>query len=502
MESRSAKPENIKVSAIIGIVSLALGLIFNFFFYEKIPGLGVLVYVLLIILGFFIISWDSGKKQSREAMWLFIPLIFFSAMVFVRASAMLVVLDIIAVLLLMLVIASISSGKKLQMYILVDYIKILFAWTRFFEPFYKTVANLTALVKPHQNPEVAAEVNKGIAITVPVIILFLLLFSSADLMFREYLTHIFNWPPDTIPRLFWIIFMTCTAAGSYAYIFGDEDKDENEARDRVKVPKVGNIESAILFGSVNVLFLLFIIIQFTYLFGGHSNIADYGYTYAEYARRGFGELSAVAIISLLLLLAFEYYVRKPDSEHTPSFKLLSTALVVQVSCIMVSAFLRLYIYEQAYGFTTLRLYSHAFIIWLAVIFLLVVLKIFFDKRDNPFAFRAFVSMILFLAAMNFLNPDSFIANRNLDRYYSKNKLDIYYLGNLSDDSVPGLIKAIEGSQDERLLTLNQKLFDRYSSRENYSYYQGWQSLNLSRINAERLWNTKFGDAESQELESR
>jgi len=80
---------------------------------------------------------------------------------------------------------------------------------------------------------------------------------------------------------------------------------------------------------------------------------------------------------------------------------------------MASAFMRLLLYEQAYGFTTLRLYSHSFVIWLALVFLFVLFKINFDKRDNTFAFRTFISMIMFLAFMNFLNPDSFIAKRNI-----------------------------------------------------------------------------------------
>ena len=48
---------------------------------------------------------------------------------------------------------------------------------------------------------------------------------------------------------------------------------------------------------VNLLFLVFVWIQFVYLFGGQANISAEGYTYAEYARRGFFDAPPAAGIS-------------------------------------------------------------------------------------------------------------------------------------------------------------------------------------------------------------
>ncbi len=102
---------------------------------------------------------------------------------------------------------------------------------------------------------------------------------------------------------------------------------------------------------------------------------------------------------LLLLLTTEKYVVKKETDHAIGFKVLSTALVVQVILIMASAFTRLSLYEEAYGFTTLRLYSHAFIILLAVVFCLLLYKIYKDKRENTFAFRVFISIALLMMGL-------------------------------------------------------------------------------------------------------
>ncbi len=60
-------------------------------------------------------------------------------------------------------------------------------------------------------------------------------------------------------------------------------------------------------GIVNALFLAFVVVQLRYLFGGASLVAlSPGLTYAEYARRGFFELVTVAALVLPLLLAADW----------------------------------------------------------------------------------------------------------------------------------------------------------------------------------------------------
>src|SRR3989338_3679110 len=242
---------------------------------------------------------------------------------------------------------------------------------------------------------------------------------------------------------------------------------------------ISSIETSIVFGSVNALFLVFIILQLTYLFGGDSNITLQGFTYADYARKGFFELIAVSVISLLLLLAAEKFSPRTAAKHTALFKSLGTALVVQVIVIMVSAFTRLKLYEDAYGFTTLRLYSHAFIFLLAIIFLLLLYKIYVDHREKFFAFHSFVAAMLFLVAMNILNPDAFIARQNIQHIPENGEIDKYYLAQLSADAIPETIQ---------LLQMNKENEDgaQYfaGSLYHWSLPTEWQSWNISYRTAE------------------
>src|SRR5665648_998700 len=446
MDMKNSRSNALAKAGIVTGISLVLGLLFDYFFYGKIPGISFPFYVVLVIAGLFFIANFLKKKINKKVLLHLVLLIFFSAMVFVRSSSLLIFLNVIASLLLFLVITEVSFGEKVKNFLIGDYIKIFFLPFKFIRPLFQTLSNLFSQSGVNKDRKVFSQIVRGILMAIPVLFVFLLLFSSADLIFQKYVSDLIS---------------------------------------------IDN-ELEIIFRFV--LFFIFILVQFTYLFGGESNISDQGFTYAEYVRRGFFELIAVAIISLLLLLATEKYVIKKESEHALGFKVSSTALVIQVILIMVSAFTRLSLYEEAYGFTTLRLYSHAFIILLVVIFCLLIYKIYKDKRENTFAFRVFLSIALFLVVMNFLNADAFIARRNIEQFDATGKLDIYYLSHLSDDAIPDTIKVLNLSNEDLRKSFARELYWRTQNSDS-TYFSQWQSLNISRMRAYKILNSKIREFE-------
>ncbi|MBI2610249.1 DUF4173 domain-containing protein [Candidatus Giovannonibacteria bacterium] len=488
-----SQSENFFNAGLIAIVSLVLGLFFDYFFYGKVPGISFLFYVILILAGLFSLAHIFKKQVNNEIFLLIAPLIFFSAMVSARSSMLLTFLNIVASLLILLVIAEVVFGKKVKNFLLGDCIKVIFLPIMFILPFLKTLSDLFALRGVNKDQKVLSPIIRGIIITAPVLFVLLWLFSSADLFFRKYVADLIKIEPETIFRSALVLIATLAYIGAYSYIFR---KIENQitAQPSNKTYSLGHIENSILLGSVNILFFIFVLVQFTYFFGGENNVSSQGFTYAEYARRGFFELIAVAIISLLVLLTTEKFAAKKEAEHSPGFKILATALVMQVILIMFSAFLRLSLYEEAYGFTTLRLYSHAFIILLAVNFLLLLFKIFFDKRENAFALRVFISLVLFLAVMNFLNPDAFIARRNIDRFGATGKLDVHYLNSLSDDAIPDTVEILNIADDDLRKSFARDLYWR-AQLINSPLFSRWQSLNISRIRAEKILYSKIGEIE-------
>ena len=478
---------------LISGISLILGILFDYLFYGKLLGINFPIFIILILSGLFLISYLLKRQIDKQVILLSIPLLFFATMVFIRTSVFLTFLNVVICLLLLLLIAKTVYGKKIEEFLLKDYIKTIFLPFRFIYPLFQTLSKLFSSHKVGNNKKVLSQVLRGVAMAIPIIFLFTLLFSSADLIFQKYLSDLItiNIEGETVLRIVLVIMVTSIFIGAYSYIF-QKSKEKTVIKLEDGKQLLGKIESSVIFSSINILFFLFILVQLTYLFGGESNISVQGFTYAEYARRGFFELITVAVLSLLLLLSFEKYVVRNGKIHTLEFKILSTSMIVQVIVIMVSAFTRLLLYERAYGFTTLRLYSHSFIILLAIIFGLLIYKIYIDRTERTFALRVFVLIILSLAGMNFLNPDLFIARQNIDRFNSTEKLDVYYLGNLSDDAIPEVVKLFDTLDGDMEMSLGSELYWR-SQRVNES--KEWQSFNIYRAKAKRILESK-----SKELE--
>jgi hypothetical protein len=67
-------------------------------------------------------------------------------------------------------------------------------------------------------------------------------------------------------------------------------------------------------GGVALLFWIFLAVQLSYLFGSLPSVAGSGMTFAEYARRGFGELSVVASFTAVSSILTERYGKKDERQ--------------------------------------------------------------------------------------------------------------------------------------------------------------------------------------------
>jgi hypothetical protein len=199
-------------------------------------------------------------------------------------------------------------------------------------------------------------------------------------------------------------------------------------------------EAAILLGGVILLFGVFVAMQFRYFFSGQANITLDGFTYAEYARRGFGELLSVAFLSVLMQQAISLITRRETVQERRAFTAFSLTIIALVLVILVSAFQRLTLYETAYGFTRMRTYPHVFMLWLGVLLVAVAVMEVLSRR-RWFVNAAILAAMGFGATLGIMNVDRLIVQRNLRNAAAGMPLDVGYLATLSDDAVPPLAEA-------------------------------------------------------------
>lgn len=191
-------------------------------------------------------------------------------------------------------------------------------------------------------------------------------------------------------------------------------------------------------GLVVAVYAVFVAAQFAAMFGGHAYLrSTTGLTYAEYVHQGFGQMTVATALTLAVVAVA---VRKaPRAEARDRFRL---RLVVGLLCaltlvIVASALYRMHLYEESYGFTRLRLLVSVFEGWLGLVVVLVLVAgVRLSGRWLPRA--ALLSGAAALFALAAINPDGYVAERNVARYAETNKIDWSYLAGLSQDAAPAL----------------------------------------------------------------
>ncbi|TQM43164.1 DUF4153 domain-containing protein [Pseudonocardia cypriaca] len=241
--------------------------------------------------------------------------------------------------------------------------------------------------------------------------------------------------------------------------------------------RLRRVEWTLPIGLLVALFGLFVGVQFATLFGSDDYVQrTTGVTYAEYARGGFWQLLAVTVLALGVVLLASRYAPAPTSADRAWKRTLLAALAALTLVIVASALSRMWLYQEAYGFTTLRLVVLTCELWLGACFLLVLGAVL-RLRARPVVREMAAAGVVALLALAALDPDGFVAASNVDRYASTGQLDTWYLGSLSADAVPALARLPEEQRCEVL----PRIAERMGPPE-----ESWTAWNASRTAAREV----------------
>jgi hypothetical protein len=335
---------------------------------------------------------------------------------------------------------------------------------------------------------------RGLVLALPILLAFVILMGSGDLLFQERLLALLrnDW---------WALALAQGARGLRTLAYGwvmcgllalairrallahwaaagdDVEPTATDEAIRMAGRRIGPTEAAVVVACVDALFAVFIALQLGYLFGGERHVRLGGYTYAQYARHGFFELLAVAALALALILGLRPLAQRRDQGAGRAFGLLASALGVGLLVVLASAGKRLLLYEEAYGMSELRLLSHSFMVALAPVCLWLVATLW--RWRDRFAAGAALIAAAWLLGLNLLNPDAVIVRRNVAQMARTGHLDMAYLVRLSDDAVPALL-----ASRSQLRAEDRALVDAAAARRRAELelprYRGWPSWHLAR----------------------
>ncbi|CAA9367809.1 MAG: Osmosensitive K+ channel histidine kinase KdpD [uncultured Nocardioidaceae bacterium] len=189
---------------------------------------------------------------------------------------------------------------------------------------------------------------------------------------------------------------------------------------------------------VDAVFVVFLLAQATVIFGGHDYLErTTGLTYAEYVHQGFGQLTLATALTLLVVWAAARKAPRVTSSDRGWLRSALGLLCVLTLVVVASALYRMHVYQEAYGFTQLRLLVDVFEGWLGLL-VLGVLAAGVTLRAAWLPRAALLSGAVLLLGLAAINPDAWVAQHNVDRYESTGKIDLAYLRSLSADAVPVL----------------------------------------------------------------
>ena len=190
-------------------------------------------------------------------------------------------------------------------------------------------------------------------------------------------------------------------------------------------------------GAVCAVYLAYLFSQLAYFVGGFSGILPEGFTRAEYARRGFFEMTCLAGINLALMTFGVSKVRQ-EGKAPSSTRALCLFLGLVTEFLAASSAAKMVLYIGSYGLTRLRVLTMVIMVFLGITTALVCLWLYLPRL--PYMKTVVLTALVIGAAVLWLDVDTQVARYNVDHFLSGDlsSADIDHLASLGPGAVPYL----------------------------------------------------------------
>jgi len=275
---------------------------------------------------------------------------------------------------------------------------------------------------------------RGLALGAPVVAVLATLLAASDALFRSWFDSPFGIV-TAVEHSFFVAFggaLTAALAGHGAWA---EVRPAGQPR-----RPLGPTEASIVLAGVVVTYAGFVVAQVIAITAGAGYVErTTGLTYAEYARAGFFQLVAAAVLTLLVLVGIRRY-RQPSSPRVARrLRALELSTVGLTLAVVLVAIRRLFLYEAEFGLTMLRLSTILFAAFIGFVFVLTGLSIAGRLGREPIELALAGALVLLLGS-NIANPEAIVAERNIERFGGTSELDVSYLVlNLGTDALPAML---------------------------------------------------------------
>ncbi len=335
---------------------------------------------------------------------------------------------------------------------------------------------LSLIVGKGNRAKPVGKVIIGIALAVPVLIVVIPLLVLSDEAFGGLVTMFAdNFALGVIKFVIGIILASLVIAYSFSIKLG---KPVERMKSGFK--GIDNVILISFLSVVSVCYAVYLFSQLAYFFSAFSGFLpdNYVFSFSEYARRGFFEMSIIAGINLVIILVATFFGKKEKSKTAErSVQIICTFISVFTLIIIATAISKMVLYIKELGMTELRITTSAFMIFLGIVFVSVILKLYIGKIKV--IKTAIVTAGLILALLGIFNVKAVVAGYNYNAYINgqMKAIDAEAMYDLGDEGVPYLVKLALNGDDEAKLWVETHIID-----ENYHYYGPDYDMSERRYN--------------------
>lgn len=483
------------------IGSVVIAILQSILFYGNKIGISMLIFEIIFNGILLFIFAKKNKIKNKTGIILIFPILVLSSTYFIFTNKTFYIANIFIIMLLniLMYIIMVNEKTELKNNLIYLYKLIINIMSKIKFPINYTKREVEEYIgKNNKNHKINKndwkKTVKSLIIVFFIVGIVLILLSSADEIFANLFSGIGDILKNiNIKSAFNFILQVSLIIVVYFLVLNlifRIQKQNNEKTDYLVDHKtLDNFTIKLLLISLNLIYLIFCVIQVRSLFFAKSNI-NYSFNYANYARTGFFQLMFVTFINFIIILVTNRNSKK-------SVKILNVLLVIFTIIIAISSMYRMYMYSSEYGFTYLRIFVYIILITEIITFIPILIYIFNDKID--FLKWCFIISIIVYCSINYINIENIIVNQNINKEDSS-KIDYEYLYNIATaDSYKTFKVKLDNektSNNEKVEIINI-LLNIIKQNKNMT----WQEFNISKYQAGKdLNNEKKLNEEKKKLQ--
>ncbi len=457
-------------------------------------GLGVTVFTVIYGAVVFLYARQKNIKISREG-WFWFGIIVVTGLSFTLVDNyslgwfMSLFLRLVMIYFPLILFGAGINGQTSEFF-LVDWIN-----ASALVPLYNFRAQWKFARRGMQKVKIAGTIVKaflGILVSIPLFMLVANLLASADSGFGDLLFDLsWNIREDVFHFIWTLVLSLPVGCYLYGVIYGSANK-----RGTGMISKEGVISTCKVFAVIPtvsiyaaltglcLLYVMFISLQGSYYISALRGVLPEGFTYSEFARSGFFELVQISLINICILGAAELF-SKSKGRLLKGYRFVVSLLTI---FLIITAMTKMVLYIDAYGLTQLRVISSAFMIFLAVVFLMIIIHQF---RQFPLVWTTVITLALGITVLAMSNMDGQIARYNLNRYQAGTLQDLpeVTLSRCGASAVPEIYKVWSQEQDPDKKAIWEQTVKKIGYQYDYRFgtTNGLKKWNLARMNASDIY---------------